>query len=108
MDLFVYKAKERELEPKYTSVPNVLLYWTPPLVLQAINSLFLRSLAEMIHRLQGRGVGPQGIPVQHTEHITMTCFSIYLSYIARCIGTVIQRRHRIPVSRMLHKISRLA
>lgn len=68
MDSFVYQAKKNELEPKYTSVPNVLLCWTPPLVLQAINTLFLHNLAEVIHRLQGREADPQGIPVQHTEH----------------------------------------
>lgn len=102
---FICISSKKEREPKYTSVPNVLLCWTTPLVLQAINTLFLHNLAEVIHRLQGRGADPQGIPVQHTEHITVTCFSVFLSYVARCIGAVIKRHHRIPINRMVHKIS---
>lgn len=51
MDSFVCKAKEKELESKYMSIPNVLLHWIPPLVLQAINTLLLHNPAEMIHSM---------------------------------------------------------
>lgn len=105
MDSSVYKAKEKELEPKYTSVPNVLFYWILSLVLQAINTVFLHNPAETIQRVQGRGQVHKGSLCYVTEHIAMTWFSMYLSYIAGCIGAVMPRCHRIRVSRMLHKIS---
>lgn len=58
MDSFECKAKEKELEPKYMSVPNILFNWMPPSVLQAINTLLLHNPAGMIHSTQGRWAGP--------------------------------------------------
>lgn len=100
----ICKVKEKELELKYASVPNRLFYWIAPFVLQAINTLLLHSLAEAIRSARERD-RPTRDPCATYRARAVTCFSVHLSYIVRCIEAVTQRHRRIPVSRMLHNIS---
>lgn len=77
MDSFVYSVKEKELELKYTSVPNVLFYWTPPIVLHAILQKFSREDPQPAKK-RGR---PTRVPyATHRAHYTVTCFSKYALY----------------------------
>lgn len=80
VDSLVYKAKEEELPPKYTFIPNLLIIGYLPWHYRQ-EMLFPHTNPECEGARQAhKGSG------QCTEHIPLTCFSVHLSHTARCTG----------------------